>query len=252
MPPSTSQAATATIIPLKTGVFKLACSSCHLRASCLPMGLSGQPLLQLDAMVNTRRSLKRGEVLFHAGDPFRSLYAIRSGFFKSSMVSEEGLEQVTGFHMAGEVLGLDGIGTDRYACDAVALEHSHVCVIDYDQLESLSRQFSGLQHQLHKIMSREIVRDQSVMLLLGSMRAEERVAAFLLNLMQRLHARGFSPTALILRMSREEIGSYLGLQLETISRTFSKLQEDHILEVKQRDVRILDLEGLHKVLNKSP
>jgi CRP/FNR family transcriptional regulator len=139
--------------------------------------------------------------------------------------------------MAGELLGLDGISTDRHTCDAVALEDSQVCVIPYDQLEDLSREFTDLQHQFHKIMSREIVRDHGVMLLLGSMRAEERLAAFLLNLTQRLQARGFSASELVLRMTREEIGSYLGLKLETVSRTFSKFQDDGILEVKQRQIR---------------
>jgi CRP/FNR family transcriptional regulator len=131
----------------------------------------------------------------------------------------------------------------------VALEDSQVCVIPYDQLEDLSREFTDLQHQFHKIMSREIVRDHGVMLLLGSMRAEERLAAFLLNLTQRLQARGFSASSLILRMTREEIGSYLGLKLETVSRTFSKFQEDGLLEVKQRHIRIIDQPGLQILVN---
>ena len=153
--------------------------------------------------------------------------------------------------MAGELLGLDGISTDRHSCDAVALEDSQVCVIPYEQLESLTREFSELQRQFHKIMSREIVRDHGVMLLLGSMRAEERLAAFLLNLTQRLQARGFSAAALVLRMTREEIGSYLGLKLETVSRTFSKFQDDGILEVKQRHLRVLDLPSLQRLVNNS-
>lgn len=229
--------------------FKVACSSCNLRELCLPVGLSRPQLEQLDELVAARKSVKRGEALFHSGDPFRSLFAVRTGFFKTCVSSEDGREQVTGFQMAGELLGLDGISTDRHACDAIALEDAQVCVIPYSQLEELSREFTDLQHQFHKIMSREIVRDQGVMLLLGSMRAEERLAAFLLNLTQRLHARGFSSSALILRMTREEIGSYLGLKLETVSRTFSKFQDDGLLDVKQRDIRILDNEGLHKLVN---
>jgi CRP/FNR family transcriptional regulator len=239
----------AHVIPLKLDAFKVACSSCNLRELCLPMGLSQPQMAQLDALVATRKSLKRGEVLFHAGDPFRSLYAVRTGFFKTCVSAEDGRDQVTGFQMAGELLGLDGISTDQHACDAIALEDSQVCVIPYADLEELSREFTDLQHQFHKIMSREIVRDQGVMLLLGSMRAEERLAAFLLNLTQRLHSRGFSASALVLRMTREEIGSYLGLKLETVSRTFSKFQEDGILEVKQRDIRILDIESLRKMVN---
>jgi len=158
---------------------------------------------------------------------------------------------VTGFQMAGELLGLDGISSDHHHCDAIALEDSSVCVIPYAQLEDLSREFSVLQHQFHKIMSREIVRDHGVMLLLGNMRAEERLAAFLLNLTQRLRARGFSASSLVLRMTREEIGSYLGLKLETVSRAFSRFHEDGLLEVRQRQLRILDQRGLQALVNSS-
>jgi CRP/FNR family transcriptional regulator len=151
--------------------------------------------------------------------------------------------------MAGELLGLDGIGADRHTCDAVSLEDSQVCVIPYHQLEDLSRELSDLQRHFHRIMSREIVRDHGVMLLLGSMRAEERLAAFLLNLTQRLQTRGFSASSLVLRMTREEIGSYLGLKLETVSRAFSKFQEDGLLEVKQRQIRVLAPEALQALIN---
>jgi CRP/FNR family transcriptional regulator len=151
--------------------------------------------------------------------------------------------------MTGEIIGLDGIVHDHHSCDAIALEDAEVCVMPFDQVEELSREFTTLQHHVHKIMSREIVRDHSVMLLLGSMRAEERLAAFLLNLVQRLHARGFSQSELILRMTREEIGSYLGMKLETVSRTFSKFVADDIIEVKQRYVRIKSTDGLKQIVN---
>ncbi|EHR72303.1 cAMP-binding protein [Burkholderiales bacterium JOSHI_001] len=233
----------------RTDAFKVACSNCNLRELCLPVGLNRENLERLDTLVATRRTVGRGESLFRAGDEFQSLYAVRTGFFKTCVSSEDGRDQVTGFQMAGELLGLDGISNDRHSCDAVALEDSQVCVIPYNQLEDLSRDFTELQHQFHKIMSREIVRDHGVMLLLGSMRAEERLAAFLLNLTQRLQARGFSASALILRMTREEIGSYLGLKLETVSRTFSKFQDDGILEVKQRQIRIVDQAKLASLVN---
>jgi len=236
---------------MKYESFKVACSSCNLRELCLPVGLSQPQLSQLDELVANRKTVKRGEALFHSGEAFKSVYAVRTGFFKTCVSAEDGRDQVTGFQMAGELLGLDGISTDRHACDAIALEDSQVCVIPYSQLEELSREFSDLQHQFHKIMSREIVRDHGVMLLLGSMRAEERLAAFLLNLTQRLHARGFSSTALVLRMTREEIGSYLGLKLETVSRTFSRFQDEGLLEVKQRDIRIVDEAGLKALVNSS-
>ena len=229
--------------------FKVACSSCNLRELCLPVGMSNDQLEQLDNLVATRKTVPRGETLFRAGDDFMSLFAVRTGFFKTCVSSEDGRDQVTGFQMAGELLGLDGIGTERHTCDAVALEDSQVCVIPYHQLEDLSREFSDLQRQFHKIMSREIVRDHGVMLLLGSMRAEERLAAFLLNLTQRLQTRGFSASSLILRMTREEIGSYLGLKLETVSRTFSKFQDEGVLEVKQRQIRVLDQEALQGMVN---
>jgi CRP/FNR family transcriptional regulator len=231
---------------------KVACSSCSLRELCLPLGLSGADVERLDTLVANRRSVRRGGALFHVGDPFNELYAVRTGFFKTCVASEDGASQVTGFQMAGEMLGLDAISHDRHTCDAIALEDSQVCVIPYDRLEALSREFVELQQAFHKIMSREIVRDHGVMLLLGSMRAEERLATFILNLTRRLKARGFSPTALVLRMTREEIGSYLGLKLETVSRTFSKFHEEGLLAVRQREVRVLDEEGLRRLVNTHP
>ena len=240
-----------TVSPIHAEAFKVACSSCNLRELCLPVGLSPSEIDRLDRLVDTRRSVPRGEPLFRTGDRFQSLYAVRSGFFKTCVSTEDGRDQVTGFQMAGELLGLDGISTDRHSCDAVALEDSQVCVIPFSQLETLSRDFTELQHQFHKIMSREIVRDHGVMLLLGSMRAEERLAAFLLNLTQRLQARGFSSSSLILRMTREEIGSYLGLKLETVSRAFSKFQDDGVLEVKQRQIQVLDAAALRQIVNNS-
>ena len=225
------------------------CSGCNLRDLCLPFGLSADARKKIDPLVGRRRSVRRLEPLYRSGDPFLSLYAVRAGFFKTCVTGESGREQVTGFQMAGELLGFDGIGTELHTCDAIALEDSQVCVIPYGQLELLSRQFTDLQRQFHKIMSREIVRDHGVMLLLGSMRAEERLAAFLLNLTQRLEARGFSSSALVLRMTREEIGTYLGLKLETVSRCFSKFQEDGVLQVRQRHIRVLDPAALQQMVN---
>jgi CRP/FNR family transcriptional regulator len=228
---------------------KVACSNCNLRELCMPMGLNSGELGKLDDLVATRRKVKRGTPLFSNGDHFSALYAIRTGFFKTSVATEDGRDQVTGFQMAGEIIGLDGIVGDRHTCDAIALEDAEVCVMPYDRIEELSREVPALQTHVHKIMSREIVREHGVLLLLGSMRAEERLAAFLLNLVQRLHARGFSQSELVLRMTREEIGSYLGLKLETVSRTFSKFAEEAIVEVKQRHVRILSTEALRNIVN---
>jgi CRP/FNR family transcriptional regulator len=211
--------------------------------------LSPAELEKIDDVVASRRKVKRGTMLFRNGEKFTSLYAIRTGFFKTCVASEDGRDQVTGFQMAGEIVGLDGIVNDQHTCDAIALEDAEVCVMPFERIEELSREVNALQRHVHKIMSREIVRENGVMLLLGSMRAEERLAAFLLNLVQRLHARGFSKSELVLRMTREEIGSYLGLKLETVSRTFSKFVDDGIVEVKQRHVRIIHTEALKDIVN---
>ena len=227
---------------------RIACSQCNLRELCLPVGLSADELARLDQLVRLRRSLRKGEALFRTGDPFSSLYAIRTGMFKTRVTSLDGRDQVTGFQMAGEIVGLDGISNNEHACDALALEDAEVCVIPYANLTELSQQVPGLQRHFHRLMSREIVREHGVMLLLGGMRAEERVAAFLLNLTQRMQARGFSSREIVLRMTREEIGSFLGLKLETVSRTFSRLADDGLIEVQQRHVRIVDPDALRAVL----
>ena len=219
------------------------CSTCNLRELCLPCGLKLEELPE--DLVYTRKRVKRGDVLYHAGHAFESLYAIRSGFMKSRVLLEDGRDQVTGFHMAGEVLGMDGIGTDCHTADVIALEDSEVCVIPYSRLQE-----PGLQRQLHKVMSRELVRDQGVMMLLGTMKAEERLAAFLLNLSTRFTARGYSPSEFHLRMTRDEIGSYLGLSLETVSRLFSRFQDDGLITVQQKHIRILDIAGLKAVMTR--
>lgn len=218
----------------------------------MPISLEVDDMKKLDEVVATRKQVKQGQMLFSNGDAFKSLYAIRTGFFKTCISNEDGREQVTGFQMAGEIIGLDGIVTDQHSCNAVALEDAEVCVMPFANVEELSREFPVLQRHVHKVMSREIVRENGMMMMLGNMRAEERLAAFLLNLVQRLHARGFSQSEMILRMTREEIGSYLGLKLETISRTFSKLCDDGIIEVKQRYVKILAPDELKKITNQKP
>jgi CRP/FNR family transcriptional regulator, anaerobic regulatory protein len=234
---------------INIAAFKTACSSCNLGELCLPFGLTPQDIAKLDDLVITRRKIKRNEHLYRAGQNFDSIYAIRSGFFKTDVLLEDGREQVTGFQMAGELLGLDGISTEAHACNALALEDSEVCIIPFSRLEHLSRELQALQHHFHKVMSREIVRDHGVMMLLGTMRAEERLAAFLLNLSQRFTARGYSPAEFYLRMTREEIGSYLGLKLETVSRAFSRFQEEGLIAVQQKHVRILDIPGLKKIMS---
>ena len=219
-----------------------------MREYCLPKGLSGEDLARVEQLVHTRRSVRRGEALFRAGDEFSAIYAIRSGFFKTTTINDDGREQVTGFYMPGELLGMDGIGSGAYDGNVIALEDSEVCVLPFASAEALGREIPALQRHLHCVLSREIVRDRGVMMLLGSMRAEERLAAFLLNLSRRFQSRGYSPTEFHLRMTREEIGGYLGLKLETVSRLFSKFQENGLIEVQQKHVRILDVPGLEAVL----
>ena len=206
---------------------------------------------QLSGMVATRRRVRRGESLFRAGDTFEAVYPIRVGFFKSRITADDGREQVTGFPMPGDILGFDAISTGRFQCDAIALEDAEVCVVPFERLETLSREFGALQQQLHRVLSREIVRDQGVMLLLGTMRAEQRIGTFLLNLSQRLQQRGFSPSEFILRMTREEIGNYLGMKLETVSRALSKLQEAGVVAVEQKHLRIDDLQRLREIAGAS-
>lgn len=236
--PIASRAAIAAVSPR--------CSNCALRDQCLPHGLTGRDAERADELVYTRRRIKRGESVYRAGDVFASLYAVRSGYFKTTQILEDGRDQVTGFHMGGELLGMDGIGSERHSCSAVALDDGEVCVIPYSRLEALGREVLPLQQQFHKVMSREIVREHGVMLLLGTMRAEERLATFLLNMSERFMARGYSPSEFNLRMTREEIGSYLGLKLETVSRAFSKFQDEGLVSVQQKHIRILDVAGLKR------
>ncbi len=239
----------AKLAHLSVPALREACSQCNLRELCLPVGLSAEELGQLDELVTVRRRVLRGQHLFRSGDLFEAIYAVKTGFFKTDVLLEDGREQVTGFQMAGEILGLDGIGSEKHSCNAIALEDSEVCVIPFADLENYSRSIGALQHHFHKVMSREIVRDHGVMMLLGIMRAEERLAAFLLNLSQRFTARGYSPTEFNLRMTRNEIGSYLGLKLETVSRAFSRFQEEGLVAVHQKHIRILDVAGLKKLLS---
>ncbi|MDH4190468.1 MAG: fumarate/nitrate reduction transcriptional regulator Fnr [Betaproteobacteria bacterium] len=234
--------------PVGARKFEVTCSSCNLREICLPAGLDHDDLQRIEQVVYARRRVKRGDALFNAGDVFNSMYAIRSGFFKTSLLDGEGREQVTGFFMGGELLGMDGVGAGHYNGAAIALEDSEVCVMPFSLVEDISREVPALQRHLHAVLAREIVRDHGVMLLLGSMRAEERLAAFLLNLSKRFTRRGYSPLDFHLRMTREEIGSYLGLKLETVSRLFSKFQEDGLIEVQQKHVRIRDNAGMEQLL----
>ncbi|WP_024643790.1 helix-turn-helix domain-containing protein [Pseudomonas syringae] len=228
---------------------KAACSNCSVGDSCLSVGMSINDTDRLSAIIPQRLKVRKGMALYHAGDPFLSLYAVRFGFFKTTLSSQDGRDQLTGFQMSGELLGCDAISHSRHMCDAIALEDSEVCPIHFPQLERLSRELPSLQHNLNRVLSQEIVRDHEMLLLMGNLNADERMAAFLLNLSDRMAKRGYSHTAFVLRMTREDIGSYLGLRLETICRAIANLREQGIVRISGRAVEILDLVSLRALIN---
>lgn len=230
----------------KIAILPTRCSRCDLREICLPCSMAQHDTGQPEAATYSRRQLKRADSVYRAGDAFTSIYSVRSGFLKTVQRHEDGRTQVTGFHMSGELLGMDGIGPGVHTCSLVALEDSEVCVVSYTRLTDLSRLKQSLQNRFHKEMSREIVRNHGMMMLLGTCRAEERLAVFLLNLSQRLTARGYSPSEFVLRMTREDIGSYLGLTFETVSRMLSMFQGDGLINVQYRHIQILDIEALQR------
>lgn len=227
---------------------RASCATCSLHQLCLPVGLEKDELTRLDNIIGKRHRIARGESLYHIGDPFTMLYAIRFGHFKTFQNNANGNYQITGFHMSGELLGMDAISTDRHLCEAVALEDSEVCEIPYAKLENLLQTIPTLLRHFHRVMSREISHDQSVMLLLSNMKAHERLAAFLLNLSSRYAARGYSSNHFQLRMTREEIGNYLGLAVESVSRLFSDFKKKGWININHREVEILDMQAFRSMV----
>lgn len=243
-------ASTPSIIPIRTvpavgNTTAVKCSNCHLRELCVPSGLEDTDVQRLDALTFGRRRVKAGDALFHQGEKFHFVYAVRSGTFKTAITLADGGEQVTGFRMGGEFMGLDGLARGVHDNTAIALEDGEVCSIPFAHLAELAPFSRALQMLVGRLMSREIVRDQTLLVLLASMNAEERVAAFVLNVSQRMRARGYSEREFHLRMDRRDIGSYLGMKIETVSRTLSAFQQRRLLEVDKKHIRILDLEGLN-------
>lgn len=211
------------------------------------MGLDEGDMNRLDQIIGRRRKVPKDGTLYRVGDSFTNLYAIRLGHFKTFHINQDGDQQITGFQMAGELLGMDAISTERHQCHAIALEDSEVCEVPFARLQDLFGEIPTLLRHFHRMMSQEITREQSVMLLLGSMRAEQRFAAFLMNLSSRYATRGYSSTQFQLRMGREEIGNYLGLTIESISRLLSKFKKQGLLKVSNRDLEIVDLTALKAV-----
>jgi CRP/FNR family transcriptional regulator len=224
------------------------CGSCCLRGVCLPCEMSEAELTRFDELISTKRKVARGVTLYRAGERFEAIYAVRSGGFKTIGNSRNGDEKIIGFHLPGEMLGLDAINSAQHGYDAVALEDSEVCVFPFAQLEYAAMKTPALQHQLFRVLSGDITRDQGLMLLLGAMNAEQRLAAFLLSLSRRFQRLGFAPNRFVLRMTREEIGNYLGLTIETVSRLFSRFHREGLLSLRQRDVEIRSPDGLRNLV----
>lgn len=227
---------------------KVACRDCSLSTLCLPMGLRPEDVDRLDAIVKRNRPLQRGDHLFRTGESFRNLYIVKTGTVKTFTQTNEGDEQVVGFHLPGEVLGMDAIQDGLHGCNAKALETTAVCEMPFERLEELSSNIPSLQHQMFRLLSKEIGQEAEMMTLLGKSTADERVASFLISLSDRFKRRGFSATDFFLSMSRQEIGSYLGLALETVSRLFTRFQDDGILKVERKHVQILDIDRLRRVI----
>ena len=222
------------------------CSSCFLQGACLPAGLGLSSMGEMNELTRLKRRVSRGSTLYRTGDEFESVYALRSGSFKHVVVSRNGDEKVTGLYLPGEVLGLDAISRQKHGYDAIALEDSEVCVISYARLTRLAQRIPELQTQLLRMLSGDILRDQGLMLLLGGMDAQQRLSAFLLSLSRRYQKLGYAATRFSLRMTREEIGSYLGLTLETVSRLFSRLQREGVISAHQREVELKDVQHLRE------
>lgn len=241
---STPQSIHSSISP---AVKKVECKSCGLADICIPHGLSNDELDHLDSITKEKRRMERNDALFHAGDSLSKLYAVKTGSFKTTIVDNEGSEQITGFYLPGEILGLDGMGGRDTRTTAVALESSSICEIAMHDFDRLAESNKGLRMSLMNLMGEEISRDQEMMLTLGQMDAEAKLANFLMGLAHRYKARGFSATEFNLSMSRHDIANFLGLAVETLSRLFKKFQENNLLAVNKRNIQITDWHGLCKV-----
>jgi len=236
---------------IKLSELKSHCQNCSLYDLCLPMGLNSGDLDRLDDVIKRRQSVSKNNFLFRMGENLKSVYAIRSGSFKTYLTNPDGTEQIVGFFLPGELLGMDAISDNEHRCSAKALETSSVCEIPFDHLESLARDIPNLQHQLFRLMSKEIQQDQNAMFLLAQMSAETRLASFLLGMSERLNKRGYAANEFNLSMSRGDIANLLGMAVETISRLLSHFQDDSLLEVERKHITILDVAKLRQLANHS-
>jgi len=224
------------------------CQQCGIYSLCLPMGLSSGDIDQLDSIIKRRRPLKKGEHLFQAGEDFHAIYALRSGSIKSYLLNEDGEEHIVGFKMPGDLVGLNGINGKKYLNSAKALETSSVCEIPFEQLENLGHEIPGLSHHLIEIMSKEIQEEHHKVAMCSKMPADARLASVIHTLSERFQERGFSAEEFNLSMSRNDIANLLGLAVETVSRLFTQFQEEGILEVDRKHIRILNQAKLQELI----
>ena len=231
-----------------TPVGRNSCEHCALSGVCMPEGLEGKDRQDFTSLIFQHKRLRAGQALYRAGETFNHLYFVKTGSLKSVVLIDDGREQITGFHLAGDVLGVDAISSPAHPSEAIALEDTLICAIPFAQLSRMSQRVEHLQTYVQRLLAREVVRDQGIMLLLGRMQADERVAAFLVNMSQRFKARGYSPVEFSLPMAREEIGNYLGLTLETVSRCLSRMKSAGVVSVENRHIRILKPDALQRVI----
>ena len=229
--------------------YSVNCGNCRLNGICLPLALESGDIQQLDDIIQRSKPLQKTQHLYREGDDFQSVYAVRSGTLKAYKTTDDGREQVTGFYFPGEILGMDGISHNAHASSARALETSAVCEIPFTSLEKLSILMPNLQRHFFQLMSREITEDQQLITLLSKNSADERVAALMLSISSRNARRKLSSTQFRLPMSRVDIGNYLGLTVETVSRVFSRMQKMDILRVDNKEIEILDIQGLQTMAN---
>jgi CRP/FNR family transcriptional regulator len=230
---------------------KVSCASCNLAELCLPRGMGKTALVKLEKIVKRASPLQRGEYLFRGGDPFNGIYAVRSGLLKVYANADCGDEQIIGFYLPGEILGLDAIENEVHTCFAVTLETSSYCMIPFADLSAVCKKIPELQIQLFKIMSRELTNENRMLLTLGKKNAEEKVATFLLSISSRYALLGYSPNDFKLTMSRQEIGNYLGVTFETVSRIFSRFQRDRIIKINKKFVHVRDMDALKQIVSVS-
>lgn len=228
----------------------IACKDCGIYRLCYAVG-GDADLSLLDVLVKNRRTYKRGELIYRIGEPFRAVFAIRRGAVKTSLLTDDGRVQITGFHTSGEVLGLHAINNDCYNCEARALEATSVCEVPFEHYEKLAFQAPELQRQMLRIMGEEIVHNQEMMLLLGKKKAEERLATFLVNLSRRLARHGRPALEFKLGMSRSDIGNYLGLAEETVCRIITRFEEKSLISTERRLVRLESMDRLQALANGS-